>query len=104
MSHFYEEARGLRQGVAMVSKNWSAILAAFMCLVGFNAHADILFIDTNNQGVEQRTIDELGRRYGERVHVVKGDGPELEEVFRRADAGEFKLRTIVGSGHSSGTS
>ena len=88
----------------MVTKNWSAILGTFMCLVGFNAHADILFIDTNNQGVEQRTIDELGRRYGERVHVVKGDGPELEEVFRRADAGEIRLRTIVGSGHSSGTS
>ena len=81
----------------------AAAIATMVFLAGGSARADILFIDTNNQGIEQRTLDELGRQYGERVHVVKGDGPELEEIFRRANAGEINLRTIVGSGHSSGT-
>lgn len=81
-----------------------AALAATTIFFGAGvARAEILFIDTNDQAVERRTIEELGRQHGERVIIVKGDGPELEEVFRRADAGEIKLRTIVGSGHSSGT-
>ena len=81
-----------------------AALAATTILFGAGAaRAEILFIDTNDQGVERRTIEELGRQHGERVIIVKGDGPELEEVFRQADAGEIELRTIVGSGHSSGT-
>ena len=82
----------------------AAALAATMMLVGAGtAHADILFVDTNDQAIERRTIDELARQYGETVHIVKGDGPEIEEIFRRAQAGEIELTTIVGSGHSSGT-
>lgn len=84
-------------------KSRAAAIATFVFLAGGTAQADILFIDTNNQAIEKTTLDELGRQYGERVHVVKGDGPELEEIFRRANAGEINLRTIVGSGHSSGT-
>lgn len=87
----------------MLGRTIAAAIATMAFLAGGSARADILFIDTNNQGIEQRTLDELGRQYGERVHVVKGDGPELEEIFRRANAGEINLRTIVGSGHSSGT-
>ncbi len=71
-------------------------------LVTGAARADILFIDANDQAIERQKIEELGRKYGERVHIVKGDGPELDDVFRRAAAGEFTLPTIIGSGHSSG--
>ena len=88
----------------MVGMGKTALAAIAMVLSwGATAHAEILFIDANDQAVERRTMDDLARQYGERVIYVKGDGPELEEVFRRAEAGEIKLTTIVGSGHSSGT-
>lgn len=69
-----------------------------------SAKADILFIDTNDQAIEREAILDLGRRYGETVHIVKADGPELEEIFAKAERGELELTTVVGSGHSGGTS
>ena len=78
------------------------LVAAASLLASGAARADILFIDTNDQAIERQKIEELGRKYGERVHIVKGEGPEMEDILRRANEGEFKLPTIVGSGHSSG--
>lgn len=79
------------------------LVAAASLLTSGAAWADILFIDTNDQAIERAKVEELGRKYGERVHIVKGDGPELAVILRRANEGEFKLPTIVASGHSSGT-
>ena len=87
----------------MRGKIGASFVATCVFLLGGAAQADILFIDTNDQAIERKAIEELGRKYGERVHIVPADGPELEEVFRKADAGEIKLTTVVGSGHSSGT-
>lgn len=87
---------------ATIKRIAMTLVAATSLLASGAAHADILFIDTNDQAIERQKIEELGRKYGERVHIVKGEGPELEEILRRANDGEFTLPTIVASGHSSG--
>ncbi len=77
--------------------------AVALALHASPAIADILLIDTNDQAVERQAAIQLGRTYGEAVHIVPGEGPELDAVFARAERGEIRLTTIVGSGHSGGT-